>query len=269
MTHPLVRGAVGPDRGPTDVSAVLTSSTDPAGVVAPGAELHLELTVTAGDTAAWGCGYLLLDEVVGAATVTAAEGAEWFPDQRWFRVRADAGRTATGRFTLRVADRRGAPTVRPSMALSRAGGAQPTRTPALSDAAFRVTTRSVAGLRLAVPVDAVGELRLPDGAAAPLDIAAPRFGAAAAAPDGRTVRYTPRPGFTGYDRFTVGYRDAGGATRRAVVTVHVGDLTETPGLLPDAGVSGAEQHRWQENEVTGTLPWPTAARTSAGTRGKR
>jgi hypothetical protein len=248
---------------------VLTSSSDPSEPVAPGAELRLELTVTAGPTAPWGCGYLLLDGMAGSATVTAAEQAEWFPEQRWFRVRAGAGRTVTGRFTLRVADRAGAPTVRPSIALSRAGAAQPVRTPALSDLAFRVTTRSVVGLRLVVPVDGVGELPLPDAAGARLDVAAPRSGSASPGADGGTVRYTPQRGFTGYDRFTVGYRNAGGADVRAVVTVHVGDLDAAPGVLPVHGAPAAERSRWQENEVTGSLPWPTGGRSAAGGRGDR
>jgi hypothetical protein len=264
VTHRLARGAVGPAGG-NDVTAVLTSAVDPADPVAPGAELRLELTVTAGPDAVWGCGYLLLDDLAGSATVTSAEDAEWFPEQRWFRVRADAGSTGTARFTLRVADRPAAPTLRPSLAVSRASRARPMRTPALSDGVFRIATRSTVGLRLVVPADSEGVVPLPEDVAGPVDVSAPRSGTATVTADGRAVRYAPRPGFTGYDRFTLTGRSAEGAAVRGTVTVHVGALDDVPGLLapPEpGGTGGAELRPWQENEVTGELPWPDAARAA-------
>jgi hypothetical protein len=272
VNHAVARGAVGAGRGGNDVRVTLTSSEDPARALAPGSELHLELAVEAEPRAGWGYGYLLVEDLAGTATITAAEHAEWFPEQRWFRVRSEAGDPAVGRFTLKVADRPKTPTLRPSIAVGRTSGPRMARTLALSDRVFRLGRAPVAGLRLTVPIGAACFVRLPDDTARVLDVRPPRSGVASATEDGRGLRYEARAGFTGYDRFTYTRRSADGTTATGAVTVFVGRLDEAPGLLTppsDDGQGVTAIRPWQENEVVGEMPWPSVRRPARGTEEAR
>lgn len=260
MNHLLCRGqATEPSQGV--VYAGLYSSADPRSWAAPGDIVHLGLSVAPHEGAPRGCGYLLEDSLTGAAEVLAVQDIEYFPKQRWFRVRADAGETRTGFVQIRITRPQGAPRLRPqiTVAVPDASGRKLVRTGRLSDATLQIRTHGLFGLRITTGQNTPGSVNAlataPPGSSA-ISVTQPAHGTSQLSPDG-WVTYLPAPGFTGYDRFTctVGTTDAAKAT--APVNVFVGSLEQCPGVFPEHPAS-TEFHHWSWPELTGEMPWPQA-----------
>jgi hypothetical protein len=260
MSHLLCRGqATEPSQGL--VYAGLYSSADPRSWVAPGEIVHLALSVAPGEGAPRGCGYLLEDSLADGAEVLSVQDVEYFPKQRWFRVRADAGETRTGFVQIRIIRPQSAPRLRPqiTVAIPDASGRKLVRTGRLSDASLQIRAHGIFGLRITTGPNKPGAVNVlataPPGSTV-ISATQPIHGTSQVSPDG-WVTYLPAPGFTGYDRFTcaVGTLEATKVT--APVNVFVGSLDECPGVFPEHSTS-TDFHHWTWPELTGDMPWPQA-----------
>lgn len=264
MSHLLCRGrAVAPEPTPGEdqsggvVYAGLYSSADPLEGAAPGDHVQLGLSVAPGEGASRGCAYLVGSSLAGAEVV-AVQGVEFFPEQRWFRVRAEPGETRTGVVSLRI----GTPKesrIRPQIMVGvpDASGRKMIRTGRLSDLSLPVRAASAPGLRLVTPVGGEGAVNVLAGMAAgsmAISVGQPRNGTARLSRDG-WVSYLPAPGFAGYDRFTYTVGTADGSKVTAAVNVFAGDPGSAPGLFPEQPAA-TDFRPWQWPELTGEMPWP-------------
>ncbi len=260
MNHLLCRGrALGDESAPGAVYAALYSSVDPRRGVAPGETLQLGLSVAPDQGAARGCGYLLQAPLAEAADIVGLQGLEYFPKQRWFRVRAEAGETATGVLHLRVRDTAATPRIRAQIMVGvpDATGRKLTRTARLDAEALPLRPPAARGLRLTAEPGRPGSVNVlsacPAGSTA-VAVTAPRNGDAQLSYDG-WVTYGPAPGFTGYDRFTYTVATPAGEQQTSHVNVFVGSLDHTPGAFP-AQPTEVAFRPWQWPELTGEMPWP-------------
>lgn len=260
MHHLLCRGqALGEDPSLGAVYAGLYSSADPRRGVVPGETLQLGLSVAADGGAPRGCGYLLEAPLAEAGEILAVQGLEYFPRQRWFRVRAEAGATATGMLQLRVDPKSTERRIRPRIVVGipDASGRKLVRTAELGDEALTLRPPAARGLHMAAEPGRTASVNLlsaaPAGSTA-VSVTQPRSGTAELAYDG-WVTYTPSPGFQGYDRFTYVVAGPDGAELGSHVNVLVGGFPETPGVFPQQPVDAAFRP-WQWPELTGEMPWP-------------
>ncbi|WP_392673319.1 Ig-like domain-containing protein [Streptomyces sp. LN785] len=259
MNHLLCRGrAVGAEPSQGVVYAGLYSSADPQEGVVPGDHVQLGLSVAPGEGAPRGCAYLMESSLAGAE-ILAVQGLEYFPGQRWFRVRADLGETRTGVVSLRIGRPERVPRLRPQIMIGVPDGTalKMIRTGRLSDASLPVRAASAPGLRMVTEPGTQGAANVLDAAPAgsfAISVSQPRHGSTQLSRDGWAT-YLPTPGFTGYDRFeyTVGTADSAKIT--APVNVFVGDPGHAPGAFPQHAVATGF-HPWQWPELTGEMPWP-------------
>ncbi|WP_406283052.1 Ig-like domain-containing protein [Streptomyces sp. NBC_00209] len=260
MNHLLCSGrATGPDPSQGVVRAALFSSVEPDRPVVPGDIVELALCVAAEQGAPRGCAYLLESSLVDAGEVVSLEALEYFPRQRWFRVRADPGETRTGVLSVRIGSPGRAPRLRPQIMVGIPDATQRkmVRTARLTGHAVPVGPHRLTGLRIVTSPGVRGEgnalVEAPEGSFA-ISVTQPLHGSAQLSRDG-WVAYDPAPGFVGYDRFeyTIGTSDSTKAT--ATAHVFVGDLTAAPGAFPQTAVTTAFTP-WQWPELTGTMPWP-------------
>ncbi|MEU3775577.1 Ig-like domain-containing protein [Streptomyces sp. NPDC032472] len=262
MNHLLCRGrALGEGAAPSAVYAALYSSADPRRGVAPGETLQLGLSVAADQGAPRGCGYLLQAPLAEAADIVGMQGLEYFPKQRWFRIRAEAGETATGVLHLRVRDTAAAANrrIRPQIMVGvpDASGRRTIRTAKLDAEALPLRAPAARGLRLTAAPGGSGSVNVlsacPAGSTA-IGVSAPRHGDAQLSYDG-WVTYSPAPGFSGYDRFTYTVGTPSGEQQTSHVNVFVGSLDHAPGAFP-AHPTEVAFRPWQWPELTGEMPWP-------------
>ncbi|GGZ61013.1 Ig-like domain-containing protein [Streptomyces subrutilus] len=260
----LCRGrALGDDPSLGAVYAALYSSADPRGGVVPGEAFQLGLSVAPDQGAPRGCAYLLEASLKDTVEIVALQGLEYFPRQRWFRVRADAGENATGILHVRLLAEVTAPVLRPQIVVGvpDATGLRLVRTGKLSDGALRLRPPGARGLRVQTEPGRPGTVNVlsaaPAGSTA-VSLTQPRNGDAQLSYDGWAT-YTPAPGFTGYDRFTyvVGTPDAQQLTSH--VNVFVGSTAHAPGLFPQQPTDVAFRP-WQWPELSGEMPWPRPGR---------
>lgn len=258
MNHLLCSGrATGPSQG--IVRAGLYSSAEPDRSVVPGDIIELALCVAAEQGAPRGCAYLLESSLLDAGEVVSLEALEYFPRQRWFRVRADPGETRTGVLSVRIGRPGCAPRLRPQIMVGIPDATQRkmVRTARLTGHSVPIRPHRLTGLRILTSPGARGEGNVldeaPDGSFA-ISVTQPLYGNAQLSRDG-WVTYEPAPGFVGYDRFeyTIGTADSMKAT--ATANVFVGDLAAAPGVFPPAPVVTAFSP-WQWPELTGKMPWP-------------
>jgi hypothetical protein len=260
MNHLLCSGravATGPSQG--IVYAGLSSSADPRLGAVPGEVVQLGLSVAADQGALRGCAYVMESSLTDAAEVISVEALEYFPQQRWFRVRADPGETRTGVLSLRIRPPQGAPRLRPQImvAIPDDGGNKLIRTARLTGHSLPVRTHPMLGLRITTEPGVRGTANVlaqaSQGSFA-ISVTQPRHGTTQLSRDG-WVAYDPAPGFMGYDRFeyTVGTPDSAKVT--AAANVFVGDLGLAPGVFP---LHPAETgfHPWQWPKLAGEMPWP-------------
>ncbi|MFD3544900.1 Ig-like domain-containing protein [Streptomyces sp. NPDC058655] len=256
----LCRGrAVGGDPSLGVVFAGLYSSADPRAGVAPGDTLEIGVSVAPDQGASRGCAYLMEGPLTEAAEIVGVQGLEYFPRQRWFRVRAEAGESSTGVLRLRIGAATSAHRVRPqfSVGVPDATGRKLVRTGKLSGEALPLRTAAARGLRITAETGGTGAVNvlsaLPAGSTV-VSVTQPRTGSAQVSYDG-WVTYTPSPGFSGHDRleYTVATPDAAKLTSH--VNVFVGAPGQTPGVLPERPADVAFRP-WQWPELTGEMPWP-------------
>ncbi|MFE3582003.1 Ig-like domain-containing protein [Streptomyces vinaceus] len=260
MNHLLCRGrALGDEPSPGAVYAALYSSADPRRGVAPGETLQLGLSVAPDQGAPRGCAYLLEAPLTGSADIVAVQGLEYFPQQRWFRIRAEAGANGTGVLHLRVHDKTTAPRIRPQIvvAVPDASGRKLIRTAKLDADALPLRPPTARGLRIAAEPGRPGTVNVLSGAPAgssAVSVTQPRHGEAQLSYDG-WVTYTPEASFTGYDRFAYTVATPAGEQQTSHVNVFVGSLERTPGVFPAQPV-GEAFRPWQWPELSGEMPWP-------------
>ncbi|MFE2880643.1 Ig-like domain-containing protein [Streptomyces roseus] len=259
----LLRGqAVGDTPSLGTVYAALYVSADPRRGVSPGETVQFGLSVAPDQGASRGCAYLPEEPLTAVGEIVGVQGLEYFPRQRWFRARADAGEQTTGVLHLRVGDPGAARSIRPRMVVGvpDASGRKLVRTGKLSAEPLPVRSSAPRGLRLVTAPGAPGTVNVlsaaPAGSTA-VSVTQPRGGRAQLSPDG-WVTYAPAPGFTGYDRFeyTVGTAEAGQLSSH--VNVFVGSLEHIPGAFPQHPAESTPRP-WQWPELTGEMPWPRPA----------
>ncbi|MCC0095353.1 hypothetical protein K7B10_11275 [Streptomyces flavotricini] len=256
----LLRGqAVGDAPSPGSVYAALYTSADPRRGVAPGETVQFGMSVAPDGGASRGCAYLLEEPLAAVGEIVGVQGLEYFPRQRWFRVRADAGEQTTGVLHLRVGESATARSIRPRLivGIPDASDRKIVRTGKLAADPLLLRPRGPRGLRLVTEPGLPGTVNVLSAAAAGstgVSVTQPRGGRAELSPDG-WVTYTPAPGFTGYDRFeyTVAAAAAGQVTSH--VNVFVGSLDHIPGAFPQHPADSAPRP-WQWPELTGEMPWP-------------
>ncbi|MEV8567511.1 Ig-like domain-containing protein [Streptomyces sp. NPDC051322] len=200
----------------------------------------------------------------------AVEGLEYFPAQRWFRVRADPGANASGIVSLQVKEPTGAPRLRPQIrvAVPDGSGRKLIRTGPLSDASVLVGAATAPGLRLLMRPGDLGSVNVLAGMAgsSPISVTQPVHGTAQLAADG-WVSYQAPTGFAGYDRFHYTVATADGRKSSAPVNVHVGELDAVPGAFPEYPAT-TEFRGWQWPELSGRMPWPRLPGTAPSPRGQ-
>ncbi|KMO96579.1 Ig-like domain-containing protein [Streptomyces roseus] len=260
MNHLLRRGqAVGDEPSHGAVYAALYCSADPRRGVAPGETLQLGLSVAPDHGAPRGCAYILEAPLADSADIVAVQGLEYFPRQRWFRIRAEAGENGTGVLQLRVHDKAAAPLIRPQIvvAVPDASGRKLIRTAKLDADALPLRPPMARSLRIAAETGRPGTVNVLSGAPAgssAVSVTQPRGGEAQLSYDGWAT-YTPGPSFTGFDRFTYTVATPGGEQQTSHVNVFVGSLEQTPGVFP-AQPAGEAFRPWQWPELGGEMPWP-------------
>ncbi|MFB7978056.1 Ig-like domain-containing protein [Streptomyces vinaceus] len=256
----LLRGqAVGDTPSLGTVYAALYTSADTRRGAAPGETVQFGLSVAPDQGATRGCAYLAEEPLTAVGEIIGVQGLEYFPRQRWFRARADAGEQTTGVLHLRVSDSATARSIRPRLVVGvpDASGRKLVRTGRLVAAPLPLRRSTPRGLRLVTEPGAPATVNVlsaaPAGSTA-VSVTQPRGGRAQLSPDG-WVTYAPEPGFTGYDRFeyTVGTASAGRTTSH--VNVFVGSLEHIPGAFPQYPADSAPR-AWQWPELTGEMPWP-------------
>ncbi|MGW8783562.1 Ig-like domain-containing protein [Streptomyces sp. NPDC055796] len=256
----LLRGqAVGDTPALGTVYAALYTSADPRRGVSPGETIQFGLSVAPDQGAPRGCAYLPEEPLAAVGEIVGVQGLEYFPRQRWFRARADAGQQTTGVLHLRVGDSGTARSIRPRMAVGipDATGRKLVRTGKLAAEPLPLRRSAPRGLRLVTKPGAPGTVNVLSAAPAAstaVSVTQPRGGRAQLSPDG-WVTYAPDPGFTGYDRFeyTIGTVSTGQLTSH--VNVFVGFLEHIPGAFPQHPADSTPR-AWQWPELTGEMPWP-------------
>ncbi|MEU9418603.1 Ig-like domain-containing protein [Streptomyces sp. NPDC051000] len=263
MNHLLGRGrALGADPSLGAAYAGLYSSADPRHGVAPGEVVQFGLSVAVDRAAPRGCAYLLAAPLTAAGEIVGLQGLEYFPRQRWFRVRAEAGETGTGVLHLRAAETADAPRIRPQIMVGvpDASGRKMVRTGRLDTQALPLRRPAARGLRIATEPNTPGSVHVLSGApagSAAISVTRPGHGDAQLSYDG-WVTYTPAPGFVGYDRFAYVVGTPGAGEQTSHVNVFVGELAATPGAFPEHTTDVAFRP-WQWPELSGEMPWPVPA----------
>ncbi|MFD7259161.1 Ig-like domain-containing protein [Streptomyces sp. NPDC059874] len=257
----LCRGrALGGDPSLGAVYAGLYSSAEPRAGVTAGDSFEIGVSMAPDQGAPRGCAYLLEAPLTEAAEIVGVQGLEYFPRQRWFRLRAEAGESSTGVLQLRVGAAVTAHRIRPQfiVGVPDATGRKIVRTGKLSGAALPLRRPGVArGLRITAEPGGTGSVNVL--AAAPagstvVSVTQPRAGSAEVSYDG-WVAYTPVPGFTGYDRleYTVTTPEAVKLTSH--VNVFVGAPAQAQRVFPEYPTDVAFRP-WQWPELSGEMPWP-------------
>ncbi|MER7517939.1 Ig-like domain-containing protein [Streptomyces sp. NPDC126499] len=261
MNHLLCRGrAVGTEESsPGVVHAALYCSVPPFAGVAPGDTVQMALSVAV-ENAPFGYAYLQEKYFADAAEILAVQDVDYFPKQRWYRVRAEPGVNGVGFFSVRVKrPKKKEPRLRPHIAVAVPGrdSRKIVRTASLRDRSLLIRTMFAPGLRIVVAPGTQGSVdvlaAVPPGST-PVAVSQPRFGTAQLGQDG-WLGYLPYQGFTGYDRFeyTVATPDGGQVT--APVNVFVGSLEGRAGVFPEQQLTTDFQN-WQWSDFTGEMPWP-------------
>ncbi|MFE2141875.1 Ig-like domain-containing protein [Streptomyces sp. NPDC059456] len=253
----------GPSQGV--VYAALYTSADPRRGASPGETVRFGLSVAPDGGAPRGCAYLPVQPLVEVGEILGVEGLEYFPRQRWYRIRADSGETVNGVLHLRVGATAAARSIRPQILVGvpDASGLKLVRTGRL--AADPVPLRPLAprGLRIATAPGRPGTVNVlsaaPPGSTA-VSVTQPRAGHAQLSYDG-SVTYTPAAGFTGYDRFEYMVATAAAGQQTSHVNVFVGSLEHIPGAFPQQPADAAVRP-WQWPELSGEMPWPRPDQTA-------
>ncbi|MEV6685361.1 Ig-like domain-containing protein [Streptomyces sp. NPDC051578] len=254
--------AAGDDPSSGAVYAALYSSADPRTGAAPGETVQFALSVAADPGAGRGCAYLMEEPLSGAGEIVGVQGLEYFPRQRWFRVRTDAGETSTGALHLRVGEVTGPRSIRAQIVVGvpDASGRKLIRTGRLGAEPLPLLPPAARGLRIVTAQGSPGTVNLLSGAPAgstAVSVSQPRSGEAELSYDG-WVTYTPAAGATGYDRFTYTVTSPAGVELTSHVNVFVGS-PDSPGAFPERPADSARRP-WQWPELTGEMPWPHRSR---------
>lgn len=256
--------ATGEDPARGSVYAALYSSADPRFGASPGETVQFALSVAADRGVLRGCAYLLEERLTAAGEIVGTQGLEYFPRQRWFRVRADAGETSTGVLHLRLKDPASAHGIRcqVSVGIPDATGRKLLRTGRLDAEPLPVRRPVARGLRITTAPGRPGTVNVlsaaPPGSNA-LSVTQPRGGEAQLTYDG-SVTYTPAAGTVGYDRFEYTVGTPAGGRLTSHVNVFVGTLEHTPGAFPEHPAISAPRP-WQWPELMGEMAWPRTDRS--------
>lgn len=256
--------ATGEDPAQGAVYAALYSSADPRFGATPGETVQFALSVAADRGVSRGCAYLLEEPLADSGEIIGTQGLEYFPRQRWFRVRTDDDETSTGVLHLRVKDPSAAQVIRCQMSVGipDASGRKLLRTGRLDAEPLPVRRPVARGLRITTGPGRPGTVNVlsaaPRGSNA-LSVTQPRGGDAQLSYDG-SVTYSPAAGTVGYDRFEYTVATPGGGELTSHVNVFVGSLEHTPGAFPEHPANSAPRP-WQRPELSGEMAWPRTDRS--------
>ncbi|MEU0085282.1 Ig-like domain-containing protein [Streptomyces sp. NPDC006274] len=216
----------------------LTSVADPELPVRPGDTVDFELRLTPEGDGSRYYGYLMVESFERVATIEGVAGMSLLPSGDRYATSTDAGVERLAKFTLRVHDN-----VRPDAffipqlragIIAHGGSSLTSTTLSLKDMGYRIAPLPPQGRRLDVMPGYRGMVKnlaegLPAGAGL-VGVGPARHGATSAEPDG-TVVYSPFQGYAGYDWFSYVLDDGSGRLVKGQVTVFVGDLGRTPGVM--------------------------------------
>ncbi|MGV9340255.1 hypothetical protein [Streptomyces sp. NPDC003688] len=214
----------------------LVADADPALPVAPGQEITLSLTLTPAKGTYRTYGYLIDDFLTPAAVMLRHPGMSLLANGRYATYVTDGDEPRTVYCAIRIDPQAldGA-TVLPRIVVGvmAAEGERLVPSAAVSDTGFRVrrhwlpgqcvTLRPGGRALLAAGHTPVPGLRL-------VAVGRARHGLLTCAPDGG-VSYQAHPEHLGYDRFELAFEGEDGRRTWSEVTVHVGDLGDSPGAL--------------------------------------
>ncbi|WP_405776011.1 hypothetical protein [Streptomyces sp. NBC_00859] len=254
-------------------SAAVHCEAHPRTSLAPGQTVRIALTVQAGPGIGHAYGYLAEDSFAGAADVVAVHGAEYSSLLRHYRARADGAGAGTAVLTLQIRQDTTEHVLRPAIAAA-IPGRDPRkllRTEPLADEGVRIRRFSAPGRALNVPAPgyaaALVDVRdgLPQGTVV-VGHTQPRSGQVTVTHEG-VLAFQAGPGAAGYDYFQYAVRAPSGERAEGRVVIHIGDLSETPGLLTPPGFNGAgttAHAQWTQPKIHGPLPWPHEGATPPG-----
>ncbi|WP_328379098.1 Ig-like domain-containing protein [Streptomyces sp. NBC_00440] len=246
--------------------AAVHCDAHPMTSVAPGQTVRIALTVQAGPGIGHAYGYLAEDSFAGAADVVAVQGAEYSSLLRHYRSRAESGGSESAVLTLRIRQDSTEHVLRPAVSAA-IPGRDPRRllrTEPLADLGVRIRGFSAPGRALNVSehaayAPALVDVRdgLPQGTVV-VGHSQPRSGQVTVTHDG-VLAFQAAPGAVGYDHFQYAVQSPSGERAEGRVVIHIGDLSETPGLLTPPGFNGAgttAHAPWTQPKIHGPLPWP-------------
>ncbi|MCX4392997.1 Ig-like domain-containing protein [Streptomyces sp. NBC_00264] len=216
----------------------LRSDADPRLPVEPGRRIGFEWILRPQGDGTRYYGYLMADSFASVATIENMAGMSLLPSGERYATSTGPGAERVARFTLRV-HRHAAPDaflvpVLRAGIIADGGKSLTSTTFSLKNHGFRIAplppqgrSATVAPGQRAVLTDLTAGLGEHVGLAG---VGPARHGVTSVGPDG-TVTYHPFDGHLGYDWFDYVLDAGGGRLVPGRVTVHVGDLGMTPGLL--------------------------------------
>ncbi|MFB4421198.1 Ig-like domain-containing protein [Streptomyces sp. QL37] len=224
----------------------LTADANPRWPVRPGQRIDFEWKLTPAGEGTRYYGYLMADSFDRVAVIADMAGMSLLPSGDRYATSTGPGAERIARFSLEVnknaaPDAFLVPVLRAGI-IADGGKSLTSTTFSLKNHGFRIAPLPALGRSMVVMPGQRGVLKgLTDGlgdAVGLVGVGPARHGATSVAVDG-TVTYDPFPGHFGYDWFDYVVDAGDGRLASGRVTVHVGDLGSTPGILGAAWAPGA------------------------------
>ncbi|MEV0578561.1 Ig-like domain-containing protein [Streptomyces sp. NPDC050392] len=216
----------------------LHGDKDPARPLRPGETAAFELKVVPEGPGSRYYGYLMVESFSRVAVVEGAAGMSLLAVGDRYATSTVPGEERTARFALTVhenvpLDAFLVPQLRAGI-IADGGSSLTASTRSIKQLGYRIAPLPAQGRKLMVPPGYRGAVNgltdgLGDGVRL-VGVGPARFGETGVGPDG-LVTYSPVTGFAGYDSFDYVLADAADRLTRAQVTVFVGDLGTTPGVI--------------------------------------
>ncbi|WP_261991763.1 cadherin-like domain-containing protein [Streptomyces sp. OR43] len=216
----------------------LYGDKDPALPLRPGETAEFEFRVIPEGPGSRYYGYLMVESFDEAAVVERAAGMSLLAVGDRYATSTVPGEERTARFALKVREKvaRDAffvPQLRAGI-IADGGSSLTASTRSIKQLGYRIASFPAQGRKLTVPPGYRGVLDgLTDGlgeGARLVGVGPARYGDTGVGRDG-LVTYSPVSGFAGYDSFDYVLADATDRLTRTQVTVFVGDLSATPGVI--------------------------------------
>jgi hypothetical protein len=227
-----------PDAPQIRLTVELTGSVDPRLPVRPGQEIDFALELSPEGPGHRYYGYVMAQPFAAVASVGRFGGMSLLPAGDRYASSVDAGSTRVARFTATVRPDVGpgaflVPQVRAGI-IAHGGSSLTSSTHSVQQSGYRIAPLPPQGRVLHLAPGYRGVLKdLTEGLGRHvrlIGVGPARHGTTSVEPDG-AVNYTPFSGHVGYDHFTYVLDDGDGRLTRGQVTVFVGNLELTPGVV--------------------------------------